>query len=150
MGHFCHGLVSIRPHEYSDHAGVWSLHGDVDGILEMKIADEEKDKKIGGRDICAHWKVTSCAFLGATVKGDSQYGGIGERTLMAIPILPDGRLDPNYDPVTGELIKDKEKHHQSFIPNHGDVYATALQLSGLDPKPRGRNERPPLSFIQRA
>ena len=44
---------------------------------------------------------------------------------MAIPILPDGSLDPNYDPVSGELLPDRQQHPKSFIPNHGDVYATA-------------------------
>jgi len=75
---------------------------------------------------------------------------VGENTLVAIPILPDGSLDPNYDSVTGELKPDHEKHPQSFVPNHGDVYATALYLSGIDPKGRGRNERPPLQFIKKA
>ncbi len=124
-----------------------SLHGNVAGILKKDISDQEKEKQIGGQDICAHWKVTSAAFLGGKVRGDHQFGGIGERTLMAIPILPDGSLDPNYDPKSGELRPGKKAHPKSFIPNHGDVYATALALTGLDPKGRGRNERPAMEFI---
>ena len=57
-----------------------SLHGNVKGILDMDIPDKEKDQKIGGQDISAHWKVTSCAFLGGQVQGDRQYGSVGEKT----------------------------------------------------------------------
>ncbi len=69
---------------------------------------------------------------------------------MAIPILPDGSLDPAYDPATGKLRDGREKNEKSFIPNHGDVYATALHLSDISPKGRGRNDRPPLTFVRRA
>jgi len=124
-----------------------SIHGDVDGILKKKISEEKKQAQIGGQDISAHWRVTSAAFLGGNVKGNSQYGRIGETTLMAIPIMPDGSLDPNYDATTGELLKDKKKHPLSSIPNHGDVYSTALRLSGINSKGKGRNQRPPLSFV---
>jgi hypothetical protein len=124
-----------------------SIHGNVDGILEKKLSKEKEDGEIGGQDISAHWQVTSCAFLGGKVRGNAQYGQVGEATLMAIPILPDGSLDPNYDPVTGELLPDLQQHPDSFIPNHGDVYATALHLSGIDPKGKGRNDRPHLDFI---
>ncbi|MDA1276193.1 MAG: hypothetical protein O2960_19435 [Verrucomicrobia bacterium] len=127
-----------------------SLHGNVDRIQEKDIPDDKKEKEIGDQDICAHWKVTSCAFLGGNVQGDRQYGAAGEKTLMAIPVMADGTLDPNYDPLTGELLPDREKHPESFIPNHGDIYATALYLSGVNPKGRGRNSRPPLKFIKRA
>jgi hypothetical protein len=127
-----------------------TIHGDVDSIVKMDIPDQEKQKQIDGQDICQHWKVTSCAFLGGKVKGNAQYGRVGEKTLMAIPTMSDGGLDPAYDPVTGQLLPGKQKHPQSLIPNHGDVYATALQLSEIDPKGRGRNERPPLPFIKKA
>lgn len=33
--------------------------------------------------------------------------------------------------------------------NHGDVYATALYLAGVDPKGRGWNDRGPLAFVQK-
>jgi len=125
-----------------------SLHGHVGEILKKKISEEKKQSEIGGQDICAHWKVTSCAFLGGNVKGHHQYGAAGEETLMAIPIMPDGTLDPNYE-LTGRLKKDRKKHPRSTIPNHGDVYATALHLSGIDPKGRGRNDRGPLVFVRR-
>ena len=124
-----------------------SIHGDVAGILKKSISEENKQSEIGGQDISAHWQVSSCAFLGGNVRGDSQYGRIGEATLMAIPIMPDGGLDPNYDALTGKLLPEKEKHPESFIPNHGDIYATALALSGLNPVGRGRNQRPPLRFV---
>jgi hypothetical protein len=127
-----------------------TIHGDVDSISKMKITDQDKQKQIDGQDICQHWKVTSCAFLGGKVKGDRQYGRVGERTLMAIPIMPDGGLDPAYDPVTGELRSGQAKNPRSSVPNHGDVYATALYLSDIEPKGKGRNERGPLTFIKKA
>lgn len=126
-----------------------SIHGDVDGILEKKISEDMKKSEVGGQDISAHWQVTSCAFLGGNVRGDTQFGRIGEATLMAIPMMPDGGLDPAYDPLTGNLLADRSKHPESFIPNHGDVFSTALMLSGIDPKGRGRNNRPALPFVVR-
>ncbi len=126
-----------------------TIHGDVQAIEKMSIPETEKKKMILDQDISQHWMVTSAAFLGGNVKGDAQYGRIGENTLLAIPIMSDGSLDPNYDPVTGELMKDRSKHEKSFIPNHGDVYATALRLNGVNPKGHGRNSRPPLEFIGR-
>ncbi len=108
-----------------------TIHGDVDAIQSMKIPDVDKQKMIDGQDICEHWKVTSAAFLGGNVKGDAQYGGVGERTLLAIPILPDGSMDPAFDPLTGEEIPGRTKSEKGFIPNHGDVYATALDLCGI-------------------
>ncbi len=125
-----------------------SIHGDVAGIEKKKISDEKKKSEIGGQDISSHWKVTSCAFLGGNVKGNRQYGGVGEKTLVAIPVMPDGSLDPNYDAVSGELLPERSKDPRSSIPNHGDVYSTALYLSGLDPKGKGRNQRPPMTFIK--
>jgi hypothetical protein len=124
-----------------------SLHGNVDSILAKTMDEKKRESEIGGQDICAHWKVTSCAFLGGNVAGDRQYGKIGDKTLMAIPIMPDGSLDPNYDAASGELLPDRAQHPDSSIPNHGDVYATALALSGINPKGRGRNDRGPLKFV---
>lgn len=127
-----------------------TIKGDVDAITAMKIPDEDKKKQIDGQDISQHWRVTSCAFMGGKVKGDSQYGGIGEKTLLAIPIMPDGSMDPAYDPVTGVLKKDAQKNPKSTVPNHGDVYSTALYLSDIDPKGKGRNDRPAMTYIKKA
>jgi len=126
-----------------------TIRGDVDAIVKMKISDEDKKKQIEGQDISQHWRVTSAAFLGGTVKGDRQYGGVGEKTLLAIPLMPDGSLDPAYDPVTGVLKDGASKSPKSSIPDHGDVYATALDLSGINPKGKGRNERAPLTYIKK-
>jgi len=127
-----------------------TIRGDVDAIEKMKIPDEDKKKQIQGQDISQHWRVTSAAFLGGKVKGDRQYGGVGEKTLLAIPLMADGTLDPAYDPVTGALVKGRAKNPKSSVPDHGDVYATALHLSDIDPKGKGRNERPPLTYIKKA
>ena len=126
-----------------------TIHGNVDELFKGNIAASERQEKIDGQDICQHWKVTSAFFLGGNVRGNTQYGGVGERTLLSIPILPDGRLDPAFDSRTGEIIPGRRKSARSFIPDHGSVYATALSLAGLNPKGRGRNERPPLRFIHR-
>lgn len=125
-----------------------TIHGEVDAIQTMKISDAEKQEMIDGQDISQHWKVTSAAFLGGAVKGGTQFGAVGENTLLAIPLLPDGSMDPAFDPHTGELLPDRQKNPQSFVPNHGDVYSTALYLSGIDPKGHGRNNRPPLKFVK--
>jgi len=84
------------------------------------------------------------------VKGHTQYGGIGEQTLLAIPLLPDGSMDPAYDAKTGVLIEGRKKNEKSVIPNHGDVYATALHLCDINPEGRGKNRRAPLRYIKRA
>ncbi|MBI3854121.1 MAG: DUF1501 domain-containing protein [Planctomycetes bacterium] len=127
-----------------------TIRGDVDAIAKMKIPDADKKKQIDGQDISQHWRVTSAAFLGGSVQGDRQYGSIGEKTLLAIPLMPDGTMDPAYDPVTGLLKPGAAKNPKSSIPDHGDVYATALYLSGIDPKGKGRNERPPMTYIKKA
>jgi hypothetical protein len=127
-----------------------TIHGDVAAIQAMNIPAAEKQKQIDGQDICQHWKVTSAAFLGGKVKGNAQYGGIGEQTLLAIPLLPDGSMDPAFDPVTGQQIAGREPSDKSQIPNHGDVYATALHLADIDPKGRGRNDRPPMRYIKKS
>jgi hypothetical protein len=84
------------------------------------------------------------------VKGNSQFGGVGEKTLLAIPLMPDGSMDQAFDPVTGKQIEGRTPSDKARIPDHGDVYATALYLEGINPKGHGRNERPPLPFIKRA
>ncbi len=127
-----------------------TIHGDVEAIEKMKIPDADKKKQIEGQDISQHWRVTSTAFLGGTVKGDRQFGGVGEKTLLAIPLLADGTQDPAYDPVTGALIPGRTKSPKSSVPDHGDVYATALHLCDINPKGKGRNERPPLTYIKKA
>ena len=126
-----------------------TIHGEVEAIEKMKIPDAEKKKLIGEQDISQHWPVTSAVFLGGNVKGGYQYGGVGELTLQPIPILPDGSMDPAYNPKTGVLLEGREKNEKSMVPDHGEVYATALSLCGIDPKGKGRNEGRPLSFIHR-
>jgi hypothetical protein len=127
-----------------------TIHGAVDDIKKRSAPEMEKQKEIDGQDICQHWKVTSAAFLGGKTKGNRQYGSVGEQTLLAIPLLPDGSMDPAYDPHTGEAIPTRTPSAQASVPNHGDIYATALYLSDIDPKGKGRNERGPLTYIKRA
>lgn len=125
-----------------------TIRGDVRAIQQMNISDAEKDRLIYDQDISQHWRVTSAVFLGAGVRGNSQFGGVGQKTGMPIPLLPDGSMDPAYDPTTGELLPGRTPSKDSRVPNHGDVYATALYLCGIDPKGRGRNERPPMRYIK--
>ena len=127
-----------------------TIKGDVESIRTMKIPDAAKQKMIDDQDISQHWRVTSAAFLGGKVKGNCQYGGVGEKTLMPIPLMPDGSMDPAYNQTTGELKPGSKDTAGSQTPNHGDVYATALYLADLDPKGRGRNARPPMRYIKKA
>lgn len=126
-----------------------SIHGDVSRVLKSNASEKERRKQIGGQDISAHWPVTSAAFLGSDVRGNSQFGGVGEVTLRPIPLLPDGQADPAYHPKTGELIEGRRRDPRSAIPDHGSIYATALMLSGIDPRGKGRNERGPLRFVSK-
>ncbi|MDB4626409.1 hypothetical protein OAE51_01770 [bacterium] len=91
--------------------------------------------------------MTSCAFLSGQIQGDCQYGSLGEKTLMAIPIPPDGEMEPNFDPVTGKLKESRQKHSKSFILNHGGVYATTLELTGIQSSGKEGNERSPMKFV---
>jgi hypothetical protein len=127
-----------------------TIQGDVDGILKMNIPDVDKQKMIDGQDISQHWQVTSAAFLGPHVNGGTQWGGIGTNTLLALPLLPDGTPDPAYDRTTGEILPGKIPSPQASIPNHGDVYATALYLAEIPKREQtGRNDRNPLPYIRR-
>lgn len=131
-----------------------TISGDVSAILASGDSDAEKYTQVMDQDICQHWHVSSCAFLGGSVRGNTQWGRVGSVTRDAIPIMPDGTLDPAFDPVTGVLIAGRTKNAQSFVTNAGHVYATALYLTGLDPAAlrqagKGRNTEPPLTFIRR-
>lgn len=124
-------------------------YGDVEEIL--KDSADDKYGRIMDQDVCQHSKVNSVAFLGGRVKGDRQWGRVGSSTMDAIPLLPDGSLDPAYDAVTGEL-KAAKPSDGSFVPDAGHVYATALALTGLDPDQlrkdgKGRNTAPALAFV---
>lgn len=66
-----------------------------------------------------------------------------------VPLMPDGSLDPAYDPKTGELKPNAKQSALSSVPDHGDVYATALYLSGINPQGRGRNQRGRLCYLAR-
>jgi hypothetical protein len=130
------------------------LNGDVSAILASADSNSLKYTNIMDQDVCQHWRVSSTAFLGGTVKGNMQYGRVGSNTLEAIPILPTGALDPAYDPTTGELKAGMTKSATSFVSDAGHVYATALHLSGLDPTAltaagKGKNTRPPMTFIKK-
>jgi hypothetical protein len=132
-----------------------TISGDVEAILaNAGLTDTQKYDEILGQDCCQHWRVSSVAFLGGTVRGNTQYGRVGRASLEGIPIMPDGTLDPAYDPDTGLLIPGRTKSASSFITDSGHVYSTALYLSGLNPATlraagKGRNDRPPLTFIKR-
>ena len=139
-----------------------TIHGDMDSVLKSEMPDVDKQKAIDNQDISEHWKVTSAAFLGPKVRGGTQFGRVGEKTMEAIPLMPDGSLCPDFDPVTGlgpvgwndksskQYDDAKYRKYQAMIPNHGDVYATALDLCGIPKKNQtGRNDRNPLPFIKK-
>ncbi|MDY7226812.1 hypothetical protein [Hyalangium rubrum] len=132
-----------------------TISGDVEGILASSgLTDVQKYDEIMGQDCCQHWRVSSVAFLGGTVRGNTQWGRVGSTSLEGIPIMPDGTLDPAYSPDTGLLLSGRTKNANSFITDAGHVYSTALYLSGLDPVAlrtagKGRNDRAPLTFIKK-
>lgn len=126
-----------------------TVGGNINAILENQDLDEaEKRKQILSQDISAHNPVNSCAFLGPQVRGGSQFGWVGQKTLQPIPIHPKtGDLDPRYD-RDGNLRDGYHEPSDEFImPNHGHIYSTALKLAGVDPGAAGRNESPHLPFI---
>ncbi|XXF77500.1 DUF1501 domain-containing protein [Myxococcaceae bacterium GXIMD 01537] len=132
-----------------------TIMGEVEAILaNAALTDAQKYEEILAQDCCQHWRVNSVAFLGGSVQGNRQYGRVGSVSLEGIPMMPNGTLDPAYDPDTGLLVAGRTKSPDSYISDSGHVYATALQLAGLDPAAlraagKGRNERPPMAFIKK-
>ncbi len=124
-----------------------TIQGDVASLLATADPDDVKYGKILDQDCCQHWHVNSVVFMGGTVKGNTQYGRVGTSTLEGIPLMPDGTLDPAYDPVTG--LKVGTPSSNAAITDAGHVYSTALSLSGIDPAGKGLNTRPPLGYIKR-
>lgn len=122
-----------------------TIQGDVASILASSDPDATKYVKIMEQDVCQHWDVNSVCFLGGNVQGNRQYGRVGTSTLAGIPLMPDGSLDPAYNPATGQLTGTKSPN--SFVADCGHVYATALALTGINPAGKGRNSRPAMSFI---
>jgi hypothetical protein len=133
-----------------------AIQGDVQAILaNAGLTDTQKYDEIMAQDCHQHSRVNSVAFLGASVRGNTQFGRVGSVSLEGIPMMPDGTLDPAYHPDTGLLLPGRTKSPDSFISDCGHVYSTALYLTGLDPAAlraagKGRNERPPMTFIKKA
>ena len=145
-----HGPRHDAPHDHGS-APLYFMTAMLGVLIVVSVAIGWFGESLLGSsaEVWSNRLILAAAFLGGRVKGDAQYGRIGEHTLVAIPLLPDGALDPAYDPRTGELIDGRTKSDKSSIPNHGSVYATALHLCDLNPKGRGRNDRPPLEFIRK-
>lgn len=128
-----------------------TVGGDIGGILEKAdLSEEEKREQILSQDISAHNPVNSCAFLGPRVRGGTQFGWVGQKTMQPVPIHPQtGELDPRFD-RDGNLKAGYSEGSTEFImPNHGHIYSTALRLAGVGPRSAGRNEAPHLPFILR-
>jgi hypothetical protein len=130
-----------------------SLGGNVDEILTNSSGDYGTDDlKYAGimdQDVVQHWEVSSCALLGGTVKGGTQWGKLGSQTLEYIPMMPDGSLDPAFDATTGVLKPGMTKSDDSFVSDAGHLYSTALYCSGLNPAGKGKNTRPAMTFIKK-
>jgi hypothetical protein len=132
-----------------------TISGDVAAILANSgLTDTAKYDEIMNQDCCQHWRVSSVAFLGGAVRGNTQFGRVGSVSLEGIPMMPDGTLDPAYNPDTGLLISGRTKSPNSFISDPGHVYSTALHLSGLDPVAlrtagKGKNDRLPMTFVKK-
>ncbi len=106
-----------------------TLSGDVTPILMDNVKypdDPTKYDNIMQQDCCQHWEVNSAAFLGGTVLGKRQYGRVGTTSLAGIPIMPDGTLDPAFDPITGSLLSGQTASTSSMLSDAGTVYSTAL------------------------
>lgn len=126
-----------------------TIQGDVDAILQTADSVDAKYQQILDQDVCQHWDVSSCAFLGGTVQGGTQFGRVGASTLASIPIMPDGSLDPAYDPETGAVRAGQTPSSASFLVEPGHIYSTALDLAGVSPTGKGRNTKGALSFVKR-
>jgi hypothetical protein len=125
-----------------------TIQGDVRTIVaDASKTVSQRYQEILDQDVCQHWHVSSAAFLGGSVRGGVQAGGVGSQTLDIIPIRADGSLDPAFDPATGLLRQGQTQ--SGFLPDAGHLYATALHLAGVDPTGRGRNDKAPLRFIAR-
>lgn len=113
----------------------------------------EMGRHMGGadEDVCQHLNTSSVAFLGGAVKGNTQFGRVGTQTLDAIPILPDGSLDPGFDPTTGLPKPGTNPSPLGFVSDAGHVYATALELAGIPKNAQtGKNPKPPLAFVKKS
>ena len=124
-----------------------TIQGDVATLLASTEPDEVKYRKIMEQDCCEHWRVNSVAFLGGTVKGNRQYGRVGTSTLEGIPLMPDGTLDPGFDPITG--LRTGTPSAKSRVSDCGNVFSTALALSNVDPAGKGLNARPALTYLRK-
>lgn len=116
------------------------------------VLASEMGRSMGGGDddVCQHWDTSSVAFLGGTVKGGTQFGRVGTTTLDAIPVMPDGTLDPAYDPITGVLKPMSQPTAGGYVSDAGHVYATALELTGISKaNQKGKNTRPPMLFVKK-
>jgi hypothetical protein len=126
-----------------------SIQGDVSTIVaDASRTVEARYQDVLDQDVCQHWHVSSAAFFGGSVRPATQAGGVGNQTLDIIPITSSGDFDPAFDAVTG--LQRQGQTQTGFIPDAGHLYATALQLAGVDPVGKGRNNRPPLTFVQRS
>ena len=125
-----------------------TIAGDVSSVVaDASRTVEARYQDILAQDVCQHWHVSSAAFIGGSVRGGQQAGAVGNQTLDIIPITSSGALDPAFDASTGLLRQGQTQ--QGFLPDAGNLYATALQLAGVDPVGKGRNTKPPLSFVKK-
>jgi len=128
---------------------------DAEPLREDGSGAANQYSEIMDQDVCQHWHISSAAFLGGTVQTNRQWGKVGTGgNQLSIPLMPDGSMDPNYDPVAGTLLSGRSKDPTSKVPDAGSIYATALYCSGLDPdalraQGKGKNQSPPLKYVKK-
>jgi hypothetical protein len=92
------------------------------------------------------------SVLQSTAAADDKYSQIMDQD--GIPVMPDGTVDPAFDPVSGMLESGATQNPNSLVSDRGHVYPTALYLSGLDPdalrgQGKGKSTSPPMRFISK-
>ena len=137
------GLALVRGAGSAQAAGIQAVPA-----VSLRITSDQ------GLDQAFDAEAMGCAggagYTGFSVSCNGYDYDLGTATLDSIPLLPDGNLDPAFDPETGNLKSGATPSPQGFIPDAGHVYATALELSGISKANQtGKNNRAPMTFVKK-